>query len=547
MLRLLAMVCAGSLLALAGCSGGSEDASTSPLPTPGFFGIEAVDSAIANIRSDDPAALLDSLVPVVIDCAEHTRGFLEGPTCEDADGGILEGLFPVTNCFLRYGTVEEAQQSVRGWLEAGSGPEVYGVYPAGGNDHAIVLRTILADRVAGWVLVVNEEGTVGFSSGCLQAPDAVVGAWRFGAQTFSQSQRTPTPSPTPLPTPPHTGIASIDAAIDAIQRQDAEALVALMRMTGVPCVEERFSLAPDPLCRGEPEGALVESFPISSCEGSFVPRVTAQPLVEAFAAPGMQVFAVYRFPGTRLDGGFWGETEAEYILITQQRMDDQWLFGSGLLLRGDGIVGQIGGCTQSPTQAIESWELIDPIIPPPPTATLPAPLPTANPRTSIDAIDRVIAAIEEKDADALTALARSIEVPCRKEPPYAPYPPCRSLGTTLPDGTMIEAFPASFCSQHYLSGVGGGFHTTFYEGNSFKIFAVYRTTGSLLLDGFFSIVEPEYVVLLQPEWTQLNFITVLLLQGEAIVGYGSTCKLPLEDYILGQNLTDPIIPPPQDR
>lgn len=112
---------------------------------------------------------------------------------------------------------------------------------------------------------------------------------------------------------------------------------------------------------------------------------------------------------------------------------------------------------------------------------------------------------------------------------------------------MIDAFPASFCSQNYLPAIGGNLHTTFSQYNSFQVFAVYPTAGSLLLEGFFSIAEPEYVMLLKTDSTRRDLVTVLLFDSEALVSYGSTCAMPLSDYILGQNLTDPIIPPPQDR
>lgn len=180
------------------------------------------------------------------------------------------------------------------------------------------------------------------------------------------AEASPTAAATTLPTPPVTGIESLDAAIAAIHREDAAELLSQMRMTSLPCVGERFGLAPDPPCNGQPEGKLVEAFPISNCEGSFVPRDVAEPSVRGFAVGERppSIYAVYDFSGTRLDSVIYAQAEAEYILIAQRLIDGQ-PFASALLLTDDGIVGSVGGCQQSPTQAVETWELTDAILPPP--------------------------------------------------------------------------------------------------------------------------------------------------------------------------------------
>lgn len=168
-------------------------------------------------------------------------------------------------------------------------------------------------------------------------------------------------SPTPLPTPPLTGIGSVDAAIEAILADDGDALVAQMRMTSLVCEATPTGLQPHPGCESNPAGTLTEGFPISSCEGRYADREFAEPLVRGYA--GQEVHSVFAFPGTRLHR-FLSAAQADYILIVQ-RLVDGGIYGSGLLLNSDGVVGQVGGCQQTPAQAIASWELIDPIIPPP--------------------------------------------------------------------------------------------------------------------------------------------------------------------------------------
>lgn len=562
MWKLLAATSACCLITLLSCSDGGKDAKPGPLPTPGYFGIEAVDSAIAAIQSDDPVAVLELLLPTEIDCDEDAPEFSESPSCLEAVNGRLVDVFPLTNCDFRYVPLDEAERKIRGWLEAGSGPEVYGVFPAGrsaygrryqaydGPWYAVVLRTILADRVAGLVLVANEEGVVGFSSGCQQAPDAVVGTWRFSAQTFALSQRTPTPSPTPLPTPPLTGIAAIDAAIDAIQHQDADALVNQMRMTLLACESEQMGLSIFPFCESEPDDTLVESFPIATCEGAYRRIEHSGPAVRRLlVGADVAVFAVFATKGTRFEESFYSRANPAYVIVIE-RSQGSARSGVAVLIDDSGLVGSLSGCADTPESIVSFWDLTDAVVLPPAVSPTATPLPNVSPQTGIGPIDRVIAAVEKKDGDALAEMARLIEVPCKREPPFAPYPACSGLQDAtlqrVPDGTLVDAFPASFCSQHYLLGAGG-LRNIFRLENDLQLFAVYPTTGSLLSDGFFSVVGPEYVVLLRVDSPQRPRVSILLLDGEAIVGYGNTCELSFEDYILGQNLTDPIILPPQDR
>lgn len=556
MWKLLTATLACGLTLFAACTEGGD---IKPLPTQGHFSAESINTAIAAITSGDAEAVISRLLTTDIDCAKDAPEFSENSACAASLDGQLQNVFPMTNCDFRYVPGAEAESTIRSWIEAGSGPEVYGVYPSSrsaygqryqayeGPHYSIVLRTITEDTVSGWVLIVNEEGVVGFSSGCNQAPDAVVGTWRFSAQTFALSQRTPTPSPTPLPTPPLTGIGSIDAAIDAIQRQDGDALVSQMRMTLLACEAEPMGLSIFPFCVDEPNGTLVESFPIATCEGAYRRIEHSGPAVRRLLeGADAVVFAVFATNGTRFEESFYSRANPAYVVVFGSAR-----FGVAVLVDESGLVGSLSGCADTPESIITFWELRESIFAPPPTPTLPAPLPTANPRTGISPIDEVLAAIQANDPAALTEMARRIEVPCRRYPPFAPYPSCSSLQdatlSRVPEGTLAEAFPASFCSQHYLTGAGGKLHVTFSQYNESQVFAVYPTAGSRLQDEFFSVVEPEYVMLLQNDSTRTDLVTVLLFDSDALVGYGSTCNLPLDDYILGQNLTDPIIPPPQDR
>ncbi len=183
--------------------------------------------------------------------------------------------------------------------------------------------------------------------------------------TATADQRTP--RPTALPTPPRTGIASIDAAIEAIQHQDSDALIAQMRLSLIPCEAAPMGLSPFPACDGAPEGSLFERFPVSRCEGFFASRDSAEQTIRDFVtstSSTVQVHAVFNTGGSRLDGGLYARAEPRYMVVLRAPVEDS-IAGGGLLLDDEGVVGYSGACGFSPAGFIAAWELTDAIIPPP--------------------------------------------------------------------------------------------------------------------------------------------------------------------------------------
>ena len=298
-----------------------------------------------------------------------------------------------------------------------------------------------------------------------------------------------------------------------------------------------------PFCGDEPNGTLVESFPIATCEGAYRQLEYSGPVVRRLVdGTDAAVFAVFATEDSRFDESFYSHANPSHVIVIQRSQGER-KFGVAVLVDEQGLVGSLSGCADTPESMISFWELTEAIVPPPPTVTpTPTPQPITN-RTEIESVDEVLRIIEENDEEALEAMGRTIEVPCKKEHPIAPYPPCPRMEE---EETIVAAIPASFCSQHYQRGIGD-LSTFFRLGDDRQILAVYPTTGSLLQENFLGVVEHEYVVFFTAGLAHSPRTTMLLLDEEAIVAYGNTCQFSLEDFILGQHLTDPIIPPPDER
>ncbi|HEX6032066.1 MAG TPA: hypothetical protein VFY90_11610 [Tepidiformaceae bacterium] len=124
---------------------------------------------------------------------------------------------------------------------------------------------------------------------------------------------THTPEPAPTPRPPdaaypagtHTGVAGVDAVIDAIERRDARAVADLVVFSTYPCQEPR-PVQPQPLrCReGQQPGDPLTGIWVSHVEGGLWPdppdgdREKLVPAFERVLGDSQRALhAVYRFRG----------------------------------------------------------------------------------------------------------------------------------------------------------------------------------------------------------------------------------------------------------
>jgi len=168
------------------------------------------------------------------------------------------------------------------------------------------------------------------------------------AVTVSMSP-TATPAPPPLPTAPATtGIASVDAAIAAVEVGDIDALMQQVTYTKQPCIAlaDVQPLEGRPVCRsGESTGDLVDDFAVGNCEGGVIRRenpAAIRQALETFLHGPLRFYGAYKtIPSV------WGA--GKYVAVFHARPG-----GPGLarvaMLDDAGIVGAATGCGSTPEQ-----------------------------------------------------------------------------------------------------------------------------------------------------------------------------------------------------
>jgi len=127
--------------------------------------------------------------------------------------------------------------------------------------------------------------------------------------SLSDQESEPTFTPTPsasidIEYPPdmRTGIDEIDNVIDAILGKDIYARLDLVRLTTMACTTAD-GLGGPPKCEpGEAEGTIVDAFPVSSGEGTYI---RLEGIKEVFNFTTRGLFAVYRVPEGTQETDYW--------------------------------------------------------------------------------------------------------------------------------------------------------------------------------------------------------------------------------------------------
>ena len=129
-------------------------------------------------------------------------------------------------------------------------------------------------------------------------------------ETRATGQPDPFPSSTPAPVdqmiyPPdtRTGIAAVDAVVEAIHAGDRDALMDLVHYTAAACTDAD-GLGGPPKCEaGQPEGSLVEVFPVMGPgEGSYTDR---QMIEGVFPEEPLGLFAIFRVADSAYREPYW--------------------------------------------------------------------------------------------------------------------------------------------------------------------------------------------------------------------------------------------------
>lgn len=151
-----------------------------------------------------------------------------------------------------------------------------------------------------------------------------------------ETPRAETPVASPTPPEQISDAPIIGDIIDAVRSGDPAQLEALFVFQELPCTTESAGAGGPPLCRGEPEGALVRVAPMGTCEG-FYAREGELRLEDAVA--GTATFnAAYAF--TPQD--FWADSI--YGVVFALPEDDDGPQGFSVMASDEGAVGVLYGC-----------------------------------------------------------------------------------------------------------------------------------------------------------------------------------------------------------
>jgi hypothetical protein len=110
---------------------------------------------------------------------------------------------------------------------------------------------------------------------------------------------TPTARATPTSSPRHppgtrTGIAEVDAVINAVLARDVKALAALVSYHTFPCVAVQRGPGDTPPCPpGVPDGTPVDAMSFESCEGALIPMAFFEGFAAEMLAPDIGLYAAY--------------------------------------------------------------------------------------------------------------------------------------------------------------------------------------------------------------------------------------------------------------
>jgi hypothetical protein len=129
---------------------------------------------------------------------------------------------------------------------------------------------------------------------------------------------TPTPSPSiDIEYPPGTrsGIEEIDKVINAIQDEDIDARLELVRLITTACTTTD-GLGGPPKCQpDERDSTLIDAFPVSYGEGT---HIRQEDIKDVFGFTVRGLFAVYRVPGDAYETDYWPAGEYGIVFTSEE-------------------------------------------------------------------------------------------------------------------------------------------------------------------------------------------------------------------------------------
>ena len=156
-----------------------------------------------------------------------------------------------------------------------------------------------------------------------------------------------------------SGIAAVDAAIDAVVAGDVDAVQRLVRYTPTACDAHPRGIGGPPACRaGEADKTFVDVLAAAQCEGFYVRSGEFD--AHSIVAPNSRLYAVYRASPSSFPPG------DDVVIFSHPASTPgaQSDAGYALLMNDRGIVGVHYGCSQTPEQFVKFERLTDAIVAP---------------------------------------------------------------------------------------------------------------------------------------------------------------------------------------
>lgn len=161
---------------------------------------------------------------------------------------------------------------------------------------------------------------------------------------------------TPISTAGLTGVAELDAVIDAIRSGNMEALRPLIAYSQFACSPEGQVITGQPECRpGERDQQLVEVFRYTACEGQYLRPDEIDMALSILA--GTALYAVFPAPQDDM-------YDSEYVAVVSDRSPDRTNLAWEVEIAGGRIAAFRFSCAGTPEQLIESRGLTEPLLAP---------------------------------------------------------------------------------------------------------------------------------------------------------------------------------------
>jgi hypothetical protein len=174
--------------------------------------------------------------------------------------------------------------------------------------------------------------------------------------TNSPTQSTSETPGTPDPAEGPSGVADVDAAIEALASGNVPQLVAMVRLESMECVGPTPGRMAALFCReGEEEGTASQVLPIAGCESGSRREDELTKEFQGLVDAKPVLYGVY-------------PSEDAHILVYGTDVANVTTAVAALYVEDGDITLRHYGCGQTPQQFVAFHELEDPVVAPPPTA-----------------------------------------------------------------------------------------------------------------------------------------------------------------------------------